>query len=686
MIKHCATRPADTCDHSLCIAHQVDAWAKQYEALTDALLTYLDNPMKQPQINDSDDVFEIESTFTNITLLRYGCIGSSPVKPSVAITVQTLAVYRQTHRVCPRLSIHAEAKKLCHMHNVRYQQYLADQLRAAYDHLGRDTPDWRMLNSCPACQYILEQELPLLYSVICACDGNNSAKHVDPAVRSGVECPDPHSGTSPIWLSESYVDQFADEVGNACQNSRTGASSTQTRDPDDPWIEEPDSADSSEPASICVDQWRNAAPESRKKMFAIFKKSGIFITVCHHGFLVTICDMVWSGELMKYPITSLKKLMDVFGKNILYGYDIKCAQEKILLCSSLVNQVKELNLQGVVPAFHGHAHNCLCQVQHHSKYKVGAGKEDFKMCERVFSESNALASETRNATEFHHHQALDEHFRFADMDKYANLSNFLYHNYVQVLQAISATSTFLDECSISCDAPFENDLDDEKALLEKMMCKKEETTVEVDYVKALLEYEGALSNYSSREVGNVRRRHTYATTKCDQKGEIIEDFECQMGIDERWGTDHPERIKAQLCIVHCLFFKAVDDVERLVRYNKYAAKMSPACPSLEWEQIVEYSFLAEFDLLCDGDAQLQSKRWANPLYRQASMQYFDGMHAKEEIERLNVEIGRLLTKICDDAVYYPQTIATLTTHDPPLASELGRQWNQLCSLNLWHLQ
>ncbi|KAG2032248.1 hypothetical protein BDR03DRAFT_874339 [Suillus americanus] len=111
-------------------------------------------------------------------------------------------------------------------------------------------------------------------------------------------------------------------------------------------------------------------------MFAIFKNSGIVITVCCHDFLLTICDMVQSGELMKYPFASLKKLMDVFSKNILYGYDIKCALEKILLCSSLANQVKQLNLQGVVPAFHGHAHNRLCQVQHHSKYKVGAGKED----------------------------------------------------------------------------------------------------------------------------------------------------------------------------------------------------------------------------------------------------------------------------------------------------------------------
>lgn len=72
------------------------------------------------------------------------------------------------------------------------------------------------------------------------------------------------------------------------------------------------------------------------------------------------------------------------------------------------------------------------------------------------------------------------------------LANFLYHNYVQALQTISATSTFLDECSISQDAPFESDLNDEKASLETMTRKKEETAVEIDYVNALLEYDSAL--------------------------------------------------------------------------------------------------------------------------------------------------------------------------------------------------
>jgi hypothetical protein len=127
---------------------------------------------------------------------------------------------------------------------------------------------------------------------------------------------------------------------------------------------------------------------------------------------------------MKYPLATISKLVDIFAERFLYGYDIKCAFHSILQRSSLGPVVRNLGIEGVVPGFHGHAHNRLCQVQHHSKFMEGAGKEDFETCERTFSESNALAPEIRNATEFHRHQALDEHFQFTDLDKYAALSKF----------------------------------------------------------------------------------------------------------------------------------------------------------------------------------------------------------------------------------------------------------------------
>lgn len=115
----------------------------------------------------------------------------------------------------------------------------------------------------------------------------------------------------------------------------------------------------------------------------------------------------------------------------------------------------------------------------------------------------------------------------------------------------------------------------------------------------------------------------------------------------------------------------------LNRYNKYAAQLNPPHPALQWEQIVEYSFLAEFDLLRETDSKMQSKRWANPSYHHASTQFIEQHRANEEIRRLNVEVGRLLTKIRDDGIDYPQAIAQLQSDDSPFAAELQRHWTHL---------
>jgi hypothetical protein len=47
----------------------------------------------------------------------------------------------------------------------------------------------------------------------------------------------------------------------------------------------------------CADRWKNAGPETRKKMFSVFNESGIFIAACRHRFVLVACDMIRSGEL-----------------------------------------------------------------------------------------------------------------------------------------------------------------------------------------------------------------------------------------------------------------------------------------------------------------------------------------------------------------------------------------------------
>jgi hypothetical protein len=84
------------------------------------------------------------------------------------------------------------------------------------------------------------------------------------------------------------------------------------------------------------------------------------------------------------------------------------------------------------------------------------------------------------------------------------------------------------------------------------------------------------------------------------------------------------------------------------RYNDAAAMLEPPMPMLTWEEVVEYAFLADFDILRDTRAEVQSRPWMRPAYRLAMDRFFKTLRAWEEIKRLNIEIRRVVTWIRDE--------------------------------------
>ena len=66
---------------------------------------------------------------------------------------------------------------------------------------------------------------------------------------------------------------------------------------DVPWLNVTEIDELAQCINTCVERWRNAGPEARKKMFALFAVAGIFLAVCRHGHVLVICDMIRSGEL-----------------------------------------------------------------------------------------------------------------------------------------------------------------------------------------------------------------------------------------------------------------------------------------------------------------------------------------------------------------------------------------------------
>jgi hypothetical protein len=118
-------------------------------------------------------------------------------------------------------------------------------------------------------------------------------------------------------------------------------------------------------------------------------------------------------------------MIDIFGADLGLGYDIGCLFKTTITKSSLGPKALTANHTCLVGAFHGHAHNRLCQLSYLATYTEGLGLEDLEGCERFFSQSNALASSTRYSSIFHRRQAIVEYVKHKDtFDTYQNLSTY----------------------------------------------------------------------------------------------------------------------------------------------------------------------------------------------------------------------------------------------------------------------
>lgn len=91
---------------------------------------------------------------------------------------------------------------------------------------------------------------------------------------------------------------------------------------------------------------------------------------------------------------------------------------------------------------------------------------------------------------------------------------------------------------------------------------------------------------------------------------------------------------------------------------------------MDWDQVVEYAFLADFDLLRDTRQDIRSRPWATPAARLMMDNFFKVLRAEEEIVRLNVEIPRLATYIRDEAAYLSLKERELISTDPALANQV----------------
>ncbi|OBZ72322.1 hypothetical protein A0H81_07731 [Grifola frondosa] len=104
----------------------------------------------------------VDITSTAEALILNGYLGSTPISPTLAISLSTLELFAIANVFDVYLTI---------LHNVMNQVFHA---------LGHSTPNWRILNACPACNYELEGKTPSMFSRMYCINGNNSLKWLAP--------------------------------------------------------------------------------------------------------------------------------------------------------------------------------------------------------------------------------------------------------------------------------------------------------------------------------------------------------------------------------------------------------------------------------------------------------------------------------------------------------------------------
>lgn len=118
--------------------------------------------------------------------------------------------------------------------------------------------------------------------------------------------------------------------------------------------------------------------------------------------------------------------------------------------------------------------------------------------------------------------------------------------------------------------------------------------------------------------------------------------------------------------------------------------MNPPAPQLQWKQLMEYTFISEFELLkhAHSHQNISVEPWAIPLNREMAIKHHKIKRAYEEIDRINHEAPRLRASIHNEHNVYQHHIGRLLDSDPnsTLARELQRMYSARQRVNSNHIE
>ena len=105
-------------------------------------------------------------------------------------------------------------------------------------------------------------------------------------------------------------------------------------------------------------------------------------------------------------------------------------------------------------------------------------------------------------------------------------------------------------------------------------------------------------------------------------------------------------------------------------YNTAAHALTPPCQQLEWKEVFEYTFLTNFDVLCNACQDISHRPWATPAGWLAMDLYYKISRAWKEINQLNVEVHCIATYLHNEDHYLRYMEDKVEASNPHMAHQI----------------
>lgn len=112
-------------------------------------------------------------------------------------------------------------------------------------------------------------------------------------------------------------------------------------------------------------------------------------------------------------------------------------------------------------------------------------------------------------------------------------------------------------------------------------------------------------------------------------------------------------------------------------YNNAADSANPKRDRLDPDDVLQYSYIGQFDVLRDTRNAITEKPWAVPANRIARDAWYKTERAKEEIVRAEVEVARLQSWMEKEEDVFNKAVDGSARENPLLSEELRRRLKDL---------